>query len=115
MPNYRRAWSPGGTYFFTVVTHQLVGYGAKHNPEQPVVLSAPSSTLLLHPLGFLIALLRRDALAGRLYTLRQHRRLNTPTGLRLGISSTPGKKTSPHKTIAAPAQIPGFFWKNPVS
>ncbi|KPL76882.1 hypothetical protein ADN00_09780 [Ornatilinea apprima] len=22
MPNYHRAWSPGGTYFFTLVTHQ---------------------------------------------------------------------------------------------
>ncbi len=22
MPDYRRAWSPGGTYFFTVVTNQ---------------------------------------------------------------------------------------------
>ena len=22
MPDYRRAWSPGGTYFFTLVTHQ---------------------------------------------------------------------------------------------
>jgi len=43
MPNYRRAWSPGGTYFFTVVTHQLVGYGAS------ITLNNPALCPPLHP------------------------------------------------------------------
>jgi len=43
MPNYRRACSPGGTYFFTVVTHQLVGYGAS------ITLNNPALCPPLHP------------------------------------------------------------------
>jgi len=34
MPNYRRAWSPGGTYFFTVVTHQRRPIFAEANARQ---------------------------------------------------------------------------------
>ncbi len=36
MPDYRRVWSPGGTYFFTVVTHQ----------RRPILIEAKARRLL---------------------------------------------------------------------